>query len=261
MSTEMQIADKVALVTGSNRGLGTALVEQLMERGASKVYCAAREIDSLGPIKARYGARAVVLALDVTNPAQVEAARNQAADLDLLISNAGVTYMVPMRETTLQGVRTTMETNFFGPLQLVYAFAPLLEERRGGFLYILSLAALISAKDAEFYSASKAAGSMLGQAVRSAYPGIAVSMSYPGLMDTDMMASTPLVKTSPQEIAKRSLDGWGCGEPIIFPDRHALLAQKALLTRGSDVLSDPNGVMRDMIVEYMRATGSSVPAS
>ncbi|WP_084421689.1 SDR family NAD(P)-dependent oxidoreductase [Henriciella litoralis] len=252
MSHHRQIEGKVALVTGANRGLGAAIVEHLLALGASKVYCGARNLNKMDAVLDRFGPRAESVALDVTNTDQVNAAARALTEVDLLVSNAGVTYMVPLSEVTLDGARATMETNYFGPLRLVQAFAKSLNKRQGGFIYILSLAALTPAHDAELYSASKAAGTMLGHAVRHAYPNIGVTLSYPGLMDTDMMRDTPLVKTSPEEIARQTLEGWIDGRVSVFPDLHASLLRDAILNSPESLLGDPYELMTTALTAYMK---------
>lgn len=252
MSDDRSFEGKTLLITGANRGLGAALVEAAFARGAAKVYCGARDVPSFGSALDRFGARAVPVALDVTNDAQVAAAA-KLGDIDIVVSNAGVTHMVPLLETTLEGARATMETNFFGPLRLVYAFGPHLDARGGGFISILSLAALVPAHGAELYSASKAAGTMLGHAVRGAMPNVAVSLAYPGLMDTDMMRSTDFAKTSPQEIAANILDGWASGETALFPDLHSQYLRDAFVARPAEVLTDPYALMRDALLRYLEA--------
>ena len=252
MTTARTVQGKVALVTGANRGLGAAFVEALMARGASKVYCGARDLTKLQPALDRFPGRTAAVELDVTDGGQIRAAGKRWTDVDILISNAGVTYITPLLETNLADARRVMETNYFGPLQLIYAFADTLRARGGGFIYVLSLAGLLPARGAELYSASKAAGSMLGLAAHAALESVAVSLVYPGLTDTDMMRSAPVAKTPPREVADRALDGWERGELSVFPDLHAQLVREALVSEASEVLTDPHGVMRNVSVRYAR---------
>jgi NAD(P)-dependent dehydrogenase (short-subunit alcohol dehydrogenase family) len=253
MGNKRTIEGKTLLVTGANRGLGAALVEAAFARGAGKVYCGARDMSSFGAGLDRFGGRAIPVQLDVTSEADVTAAAAALTDLDIVVSNAGVTYMVPLLETTMQGARDTMETNFFGPLRLVHAFGPHLNARNGGYISVLSLAALLPAQGAELYSASKAASVMLGHAARQALPDVAVSLAYPGLMDTDMMRSSAFAKTSPQEIAANILDGWTSGDTAVFPDLHSQYLRDAFVGRAAEVLVDPNALMRDALLRYLEA--------
>jgi NAD(P)-dependent dehydrogenase (short-subunit alcohol dehydrogenase family) len=242
---------KIALVTGANRGLGAAFVAALLEGGASKVYCGARDIAKFGDNLECFGGRAVPVRLDVTSSDDVSSVVGTLDDVDILISNAGVTCMAPLMGTPLETARATMETNFFGPLRLVHAFGDHLNDRNGAFIYVLSLSALFPIPDAEIYSASKAAGLMLGYAIRRALGNVSVAMAFPGLMDTDMMRILPVPKTSPQDVARNILDRWSSGERMIFPDRHAQLSREELLTCGPNLLSDPFAIMETATARYL----------
>jgi NAD(P)-dependent dehydrogenase (short-subunit alcohol dehydrogenase family) len=256
MASNREISGKTALVTGANRGLGAALVGALLDQGAAKVYCGARDPSSLARVLDRYGSRVEAVKLDVTDSAQVEAAAEALTDLDILVSSAGATYLSPLLETRLATARHTMETNYFGPLQLVLAFAETLKQRDGGFIYILSLAALAPAPEAELYSASKAAGMILGHAVQRALPNVAVSLCYPGAMDTDMLEGWEIAKTPPQDVARITLDGWRAGDMAIFPDLHARLLRDTVLARGPELLTDPYALMDEALTKYLAATAA-----
>lgn len=250
MDKSLSVAGKNLLITGANRGLGAALVRAAWEGGAAKIYCGARDVDSFGEELSGYGGRAIPIKLDVTEDCDIaEAAKID--DLDILVSNAGVTYMVSLFETTLEGARATMEANYFGPLRLIYAFGEQLQQRHGGLISVLSLAGLVPARAAELYSASKAAGMMLGHAARAALPDVAVSLAYPGLMDTDMMRSSDFPKTSPQAIAAAILDGWAKGEAAIFPDRHSQFLRDEFVSRPQELLTNPYALMTDSLMNFL----------
>lgn len=250
MKNNHEVAGRNLLITGANRGLGAALVSAAFERGAAKIYCGARNLDSFGSDLHPYEGRAVPIQLDITKDADVaEAARLD--DVDIVVSNAGVTYMVPLMETTLDGARATMEANYFGPLRLIYGFGQALQRRRGGFISILSLAGLVPARDAELYSASKAAGMMLGHAARAALPDVKVALAYPGLMDTDMMRVSDFPKTPPHAIAAAILDGWARGEGAVFPDRHSQCLRDEFVSRSEELLTNPYALMTDSLMKFL----------
>src|SRR5882672_619259 len=82
-----RIEGAVALVTGANRGIGRALTEALLARGAKKVYAAARNPETLRDVRDE---RLVPLQLDLTDVDQIRAAVEAASDVELVFSNAGV---------------------------------------------------------------------------------------------------------------------------------------------------------------------------
>lgn len=216
------ISGSVALVTGSNRGIGRALVEALLEKGASKVYAGARELDSLNDLVATHGDRVVGIELDITNAEQIKAAAAKATDVDLLINNAGVVGQAGVAITDPQNIaigRREMEVNFFGTLAVTQAFAPILAANGGGGIANLaSVAALVNFPLFATYSASKAAVHSLTQVLRISLPNTHVAGIYPGPVDTDMTEDIPFEKASPQEVANNILNALEKGQEEIFPD-------------------------------------------
>lgn len=216
----MQIKDSVALVTGANRGIGRAFIDALLERGVGRVYAAARDLSSLDAVARIDPRRIHPIALDVRNAAGALAAAEEARDLTLLINNAGV--LTPGGPTTvpLDVVRDTMETNFYGTLNVINAFTPVLESRRGTIVNMLTLVALASMPALAAYNASKAAALSLTQSFRAdlAKRGITVHGVFPGAVDTDMIRSFDMPKTPPIDVARATLDGIEAGEEDIFPD-------------------------------------------
>ena len=244
MKGSTRIEGSVALVTGANRGIGRAITEALLERGAKKVYAAARDPKTLEALKQRYGSSVVPLRLDVTRADQVAEVARQASDVDLLFNNAGLAEW-PARELTNEAVvdqsRREMEVNYFGPLRMVQRFADTLADRGGAIVNIGSAAGLANVPLLPTYSASKAALHSLTQASRAllAARGVAVFGVYAGPVDTDMIKELPLEKTSPQDVAKGVLDGVEAGNDDIFPDPFAV-------TFGEQFHSSPKGSERQM---------------
>ncbi|GAB2830385.1 SDR family oxidoreductase [Actinocorallia aurea] len=221
----MELKDAVAVVTGANRGLGRELAAQLLERGA-KVYAAARRpetIDLPG---------AVALRLDVTDPASIREAALIASDATLLVNNAGISTGAALISGGLEKVRLEMETNFFGPLNVTRAFAPVIEGNGGGaVLNVLSVLSWLHPGALGSYAAAKAAGWALTNAAREelAPRGIAVSALHVGYMDTDMAAEVPAdQKTSPAAVAAQALDGIEAGLPEILADEITRLVKQSL---------------------------------
>ncbi|MEV7871108.1 SDR family oxidoreductase [Streptomyces sp. NPDC088124] len=211
----MELKNAVAVVTGANRGLGRQLAAQLVERGAT-VYAAARRpetVDLPGVTPLR---------LDVTDGESVRAAARAASDATLLVNNAGISTATPLMAGGLDAVRLEMETNFFGPLAVTRAFAPVIERNGGGaVLNVLSVLSWLHPAGLGSYAAAKAAAWALTDATREelAPRGITVSALHVAYMDTDMAASVPAEqKSDPAEVAAQALDGIETGLPEILAD-------------------------------------------
>ena len=204
-----------AFVTGANRGLGKRFAEELVERGA-KVYAAARRpetIDVPGVIPVQ---------LDITDPESIARAAELAADVNVLINNAGVSTGASLLTGSLDDVRLEMDTHYFGTLSVTRAFVPVIEANGGGsILNVLSVLSWFHAPEFGAYSAAKAAGWAMTDAIRQelAPRGIHVASLHVGYMDTDMAAHAPAdQKVDPSTVAKLALDGLFAGEPEVLAD-------------------------------------------
>lgn len=218
----MNIKDSVVLVTGANRGIGQAFVEALVQAGAAKIYATARNLDSLKDVAAIAPHQIVPLALDVTNLEQIKAIAQKAQDVTLLINNAGVSgaggFFAP---AALETARWEMETNYFGTLNMIRAFAPILKENGGGAIVnLLSIASLVNVPVFASYSASKAALLSLTQGVRAelASQRTLVVGVFPGPVDTAMAENVPLDKVPPIQIAQATLQAVEQGSEDVQPD-------------------------------------------
>ena len=242
-----RIEGKSALVTGANRGIGRAFVDELLAAGAAKVYATARNAETLSDLVAKGNGRVVPLALDVTKPEMIEAVAATHTDVALLINNAGFSAFEGIIDArTGDPARQEMETNYFGTFNMIRSFAPVLAANGGGAIVNLSsIAAHVNFPALGSYSASKAAVHSLTQGVRAelAAQGTLVAGVYPGPVDTDMAADIPMDKTSPNVVARAILDGVEAGEEDIYPDpmsaemRTGLLAdQKAVERQAGEML-------------------------
>ena len=159
----MRIANKVVLVTGANRGIGQALVEEALNRGAKRVYAGTRR-----PL-AHSDVRVTPVTLDVTNAAQIQEAVERVESLDVLINNAGVAIYDDL--SNLDVIEQHLAVNFLGLLKVTHAFLPLLRRSKGAIVNNLSLAALAALPVIPAYSISKAAAFNMTQSLRALLAG------------------------------------------------------------------------------------------
>ena len=149
----MQIKNSVALVTGANRGIGRALVEALLERGVSRVYATGRDVPSLNAV-AQLDGRIRIIKLDVKSAEDARAAAEVAKDVTLLIHNAAIVSLGGVADVALDDVRENMEPNFFGALNVINAFVPVIERHQGSIVNMLTMVALASMPVLWAYNAS-----------------------------------------------------------------------------------------------------------
>ena len=215
----MQLSDQIVVVTGSNRGLGRHLVDALLDRGAARVYAAARN-----PSAVRADPRVVAVELDLTHRATIAAAASRASDARVLINNASTAAFAGPLSADPDAVRSEMAVNYDGTFDVIRAFVPVLAANGGGAIVnVLSLLSLASMPPMAGYSASKAAAHSLTQAPRPVLrrDGISVHGVYPAGIDTDMLAGFDVAKTPPRQVADGILDGLALDQEDIFPDPNA----------------------------------------
>lgn len=221
----MDIRGAVVLVTGANRGIGAEFVEQLKKRGATKIYAAARDAgtidaDGVHPLE-----------LDITSAGQIEEAAAAAGDVQVLINNAGIstgTSLVAGDEAT---IRREMATNFYGPLLMTRAFAPILGSNGGGaILNVISALSWFALPAAGAYAASKAAAWALTDSTRLelAAQGTHVVAVHMGLVDTDMASGVEAPKIAPSDLANAGLDAIESGAQEVLADDWAKFIKSGL---------------------------------
>jgi len=194
----MKIADSVVLVTGANRGIGRALVEEALKRGAKRVYAGTRQ-----PLD-HPDRRVTPLTLDVTDAAQTQAAVDKVESLDILINNAGVALYDDLSDRA--ALEQHLAVNLFGMYAVTQAFLPLLTRSRGAIVNNLSVAAFAALPVIPAYSMSKAAAFSLSQSLRAllAGRGVRVHAVLTGPVDTDMNRGFDIPKSSPESVASAS---------------------------------------------------------
>src|SRR5260221_7250573 len=196
----MKIAGRAVLVTGANRGIGKALVEEALRRGAKRVYAGTRQ-----PL-AHLDGRVTPLTLDVTNGAQIQGAVERVESLDVLINNAGLALYDDLSDRA--AIERSLAVNLFGTYGVTQAFLPLLTRSRGAIVNVLSVVALAALPIVPAYSISKAAAFSLTQSLRAllAGRGVRVHAVMAGPVDTDMSRGFPAPKGSSESVARAHFD-------------------------------------------------------
>jgi NAD(P)-dependent dehydrogenase (short-subunit alcohol dehydrogenase family) len=211
----MQIQGSVALVTGANRGIGRAIAEELLARGAAKVYAAVRDPATVTD------ARLVPVALDVTDTAGVAAAARELDDVQIVVNNAGIGRAATPLAADLDDARAELETNYLGVVATTQAFAPVLAANGGGaFVNVLSVASWFGSPRLATYSASKAAawGFTNAARVELKLQGTQVVGVHVGFVETDLTAGLDVEKIAPQAVATSALDALERGDSEAIVD-------------------------------------------
>lgn len=249
----MKIEGCTALVTGGNRGIGAGFVEELLDRGARRIYIAARSLADAQEAAAQDD-RLVPIQLDVTKPEEVTAAAAQCCDVDLLVNNAGVFNL----GTTLLSapdeafMRQEVEVNYLGPVRMIRAFAPVLKGNGGGaVINVLSAGGIVAVPSMGGYSPSKFAMRAASDCLRPelALQGTSLHALIVGSVDTRMAKHvTWQEKSSPRDIGKAGLLAVEHGIDEHDTDPHAVSVRaflardpatlKASMARG---LANPDG--------------------
>ena len=221
----MSLANAVVLITGANRGIGLAFAREALARGA-RVYAAARDpatvqLPGVQPIR-----------LDVTKPDDVLRAARECGDVTHLINNAGVASPGGfLQDTGLEAMRSQLETNFFGPMRMAQAFAPVLARNGGGaILNVLSIASWINRPLLGTYGATKSAAWALTNGLRHELraQGTLVSALHMGFVDTDLTRGIDMPKSAPDDIVRHALDALEAGTEEILADEATRQVKQSL---------------------------------
>ena len=219
----VNIKGSTVVVTGGQRGLGKAVVDEFLRQGAAKVYATARTPKPSGD------PRVVSVALDVTKADSVAALAITASDADIVINNAGIAAATQLMTSDVDEVREVFETNYFGALRVAQAFAPILAANGGGALVdISSVLAWVGGFGG--YGDSKAAIWSLTNSLRIELgkQGTLVTAVHLSYTDTDMTTRYDVPKNDPRDVARQIVDGIRHGEIEVLADESSRQAKSAL---------------------------------
>lgn len=227
MKKGFDISGKTALVTGANRGIGLAIVHQLIESGARKVYLAVRQTASLQPLITKYANKVSVVEMDLATSSSINRAADIADDVELVINNAGILInATALDNKAIIALEMQININVVGLMRIAQAFSPVLAKNGGGALVQLnSVASLRALPDFATYAASKAASYSITQALRTqlASQGTLVLSVHPGPIATDMANEAGLAEIAepPEVVAEGIIGALKRGDFHLFPDTMA----------------------------------------
>jgi NAD(P)-dependent dehydrogenase (short-subunit alcohol dehydrogenase family) len=227
MGVPMDISNQISLVTGANRGIGRQFVLELLDRGVSKVYATARRTETLD----FDDNRVVPVRLDLLDHESVVAAAAAAPDVTVLVNNAGIATGAPLVTGDLGEVRREMDTHFWGTLDVIREFAPVLAANGGGAIVnVLSALSWFAAPGSGAYSAAKAAEWNMTNGVRLelSSQGTLVQGVLLGAADTDITADYDGPKIDPRDVPRLALDGLVGGSIEVIVDDWTAMVKASL---------------------------------
>ncbi len=238
---QMKPVEKIAFISGANRGIGKAIAIALLENGAKKVYAGARDVRSLHNLMSHYKDRLIPLELDVTHDNAIAQALNSARDTNILINNAGVLQAGGFfSKDTMDTFKTQLDVNVLGLMKLSNAFVDILKKNRpAAIINISSVAGLGNMPMIGTYSATKSTVHSITQGMRAelANEAVLVMGVYPGPIDTDMAKGVDIEKDSPENVAKNIVQALAEGKEDVFPD---IMSKQV----GKDYMQNPKGIER-----------------
>lgn len=227
----ISVENKIALVTGANRGIGKSIVETFLKHGAKKVYLAVRDTDSTKALEEKYGDKVATLKADVSKTESIENLAKHATDVEIVVNNAGVG---SPQSTISNGVEDDLQFQFnvntLGLLRIANSFSNILENNKGALVQLNSVASIKNFPKLSTYSASKAASYSLTQGLRADFQekGIRVLSVHPGPIDTDMAEKAGFEETSTKEtVSEGIVSALKAGDFHLFPDKMAKQIEEA----------------------------------
>lgn len=239
----VSIKDKVALVTGANRGIGKAIVESFLQHGARKVYLAVRNPESTAELSQTYGDKVVTLRADMSDAQSLQALAEQAKDVEVLVNNAGVLLPAePLDEHAEASMTEEFTVNVLGLMRIAKAFAPILEKNHGALVQLNSVASVVNFTFLTTYSASKAAAYFVTQGLREKLrdKGVHVLSVHPGPIATDMAVTAGMEGSPVTVVSEGIVEALARGDFHLFPDETAKQVWAAYQSFAENVVEAPD---------------------
>jgi NAD(P)-dependent dehydrogenase (short-subunit alcohol dehydrogenase family) len=236
------ISNKIALVTGANRGIGRAIVESFLAHGAKKVYLAVRNVDSTKALVEEYGEKLVPLQVDIGDKQSIQNLAANAQDVHIVVNNAGVLETAtPLSGNVEEAFNKELNVNVFGLIRMANAFTPILEKNGGGaFVQLNSVVSIKNFVDFTTYSASKAAAYSFTQGLKELLTpkNIQVLSVHPGPIATDMANDAGLgeIAESASLVSEGIVTVLKAGEFHLFPDTMAKQFEAAYKSYSENII-------------------------
>lgn len=236
-----QIKDKVALVTGANRGIGKATAEALLAAGAAKVYLAVRTLETASELESKFGEKVQAIHVDVGDKNSITALAETATDVNIVVNNAGILEVAdPLAENFEEAFEKELAVNVYGLQRMASAFAPILEKNGGAFVQLNSIASINNFTPFTSYCASKAAAYSVTQGIRELFlaKGIQVVSVHPGPIATDMAINAGMEEMADDvnTVSNGIVSALENGDFHLFPDSMAKDFQAAYQSYAENVV-------------------------
>lgn len=234
------IKDKVAFVTGANRGIGKSVVETLLKHGAKKVYLGVRNPNSTKSLEEKYGAKVSTIETDISDTESVNRAAIRAIDVDLVVNNAGIMLSTtPLADNVFESLTDEMNVNVFGLVRVANAFAETLERNKGALVQLNSVVSMKNFLQETTYSASKAAAYSITQGLKDAFKakGVQVLSVHPGPVETDMGNRAGFENLASAELVSEGIvSSLAKGDFLLFPDDMSKMIEGAYQSYADNII-------------------------